>query len=1076
MMKRWIQHIGAVLLVLFCTNCQDEQLEQVGSVGDGEVWATLHFGHRDFDEVKIATRSTLGEIAESRVQDLYMLLFVNDRCVYNNYFGSSTKKETQAEVATAGSECWWVSNRTTEENTSSDDFTADTHGSLFFRAPEVTGGELYLIANANAYTVNISPDLLNTVRTKADLQALTAKLNGDVVTRYGYFPMVGYLDGISIAEDGMTQGGNSNVVVELERLDAKIEVNVKADEGGTSTYNGETVTVNGFIPESWRLMNVPKGAYILENEKGDDDVTGYFNTGILGFETVTEGTHSFSFYMLENRFDVASTATAENAGGGKYIADSDYHKRDVRKKKADGTYLYPLPDDVDGEKNIWEYAPENATYLVVKGYLSMVYPDDVETGNHELGADVTYYIHLGDFISSKNAGVTAVNNYAIERNTHYTYDITIKGVNKIEVEVTLDNEMQSGAVGNIFATQEEVKLFDAHYGQYSYFLNKNQLDETHMSWYVKTPFGEEGSPKLNNGLDSGMEGYTEALKEYDYKWVWFMINSKADEGAVYKMFPGVGKKWNGTDAVKMDETLLDLDQFVQYMRKAASGDVSGIFITKDGVQGVSVTVFVDEYYYEQHPIEGEDSPQDLWKQFVNKPNRLVHILSGSNKSADGESSTTESVITIRQRSIQTAYNTEKVGLLTAWGIETEDEFGLATESTNDDFWFFDEKDAAPTGTYQDYDSNDNGRYNTAGLLGMRGTNVLAWSTILDAASDFPHLRTGYQGLLYGVLLRNRDNDGDGNIDADELRWYVASMGQLNEAYIGELGFFNSDARLYDQNLTSEYAYNDYITYAGASCVAWRRHIVSSTNADVLWAEEGISQTTYREEFGWSGNANKAPYSIRCVRNLGMNYENEADAMAKLKNETEFPAPLIHSYIGDDMGNELADQTATSSSIYYFDLSNVNTNSLRPVASQIPLDPSDEFNDLARPYVMFRTGAVITPSNVEENNDSYYQSLKTYYLDRGETPAEGTMGYRIPNIREAVLMKIHCSPNWWNTSGTMVATFYSKGNLGNEYDFNLTTERKYSWNIGSGFANLRPGWGQNPASSYREVQDWDPLAP
>ncbi len=1090
MMKQWIHYIGGILLALLFANCQDEKMVRTGSVGEKEVWTTLDFGHKDFDKIDIATRSTLGDIAESRVLDLYLYVFVGDRCVYNHYFGDdpNAKKTTREEVVNATEECWYVSNRTTTENTNSDNSTADTHGTLRFRAPDVTDGELYLIANANAYTVNISPDLLNIVRTKQDLQSLTAKLNGDVVTRYGYFPMVGYLDGISITEDGMTQNGNANVVAELVRLDAKIEVKVKANTAGTSTYNGASVTIKDFTPESWQVMNVPKGTYILENTDGNDDVMGYFNTETLGFETSEGGEHSFSFYMLENRFEVSSGMTSTNTGMGKYISDTDYHKRDVRKKDANKEYLHPLPEDDDDERNIWEYAPENATYLILKGYVSMEYPEDVETGTHELGADVTYYIHLGDFVSSKSgqSNAAAINNYAIERNTHYTYSITINGVSNIEVEVTEGTEKQSGATGNIFATQEEAKLFDAHYGQYTYFLTKKQLDGEYMSWYVKSPFGKEGSPKLNNGLDPEDSNYNDALKEYDYKWVWFMINSGTDEGSVYKFFPGTQNQIENIESatITKGKTLLDIDQFVQYMKKAAKGEVTGIFTTKDGVEGVSVTVFVDEYYYEQHPIEGEEAPQDLWKQFVNKPNRLIHILSGSNKSPDGESSITASIITIRQRAIQTGYNINKESLKTAWGIETEDELnalaGLGTlNNTNDDFWFFDGTKTSPTGNTQNYTSQNNGRYNTAGMLGMRSqstaNNSLQWNTILDASIAFPHLKTNYKGLLYGILLRNRDNDGDGYIDADELRWYVASMGQLNEIYIGELGFFSSDARLYEQNLTSEYAAGDKVNYANVECVAWRRHVVSSTGAKVLWAEEGVSTTTYRQEFGWGwGDANYAPYSIRCVRNLGMNYTNEADAAAKLQEETDYPTPLVDYWIGDEDGNRLSNPTITSSSIYYFDLSNVNMNSLRTVPSQIPLDPSDEFNDLARPYTMFRTGKIVSPTGLSAEGNSYYSSLKDTYLDYGLVPTGGTQGYRVPNIREAILMNTYCTNStWWDSKDMMVSTYYSKGLIGNGYDNAITNEKKYSWNIGYDKANLRQNTGP---SSYREVQDWAPFAP
>ena len=84
------------------------------------------------------------------------------------------------------------------------------------------------------------------------------------------------------------------------------------------------------------------------------------------------------------------------------------------------------------------------------------------------------------------------------------------------------------------------------------------------------------------------------------------------------------------------------------------------------------TVFVNEFYYDTNPMNPNDH-DILWKRFVNQPNRLMHILCDSQKSLDEASSATGSVITIRQKSIQTPYNTNNDNLMTAWGCETIDE-------------------------------------------------------------------------------------------------------------------------------------------------------------------------------------------------------------------------------------------------------------------------------------------------------------------------------------------------------------------------------------------------------------------
>ena len=92
-----------------------------------------------------------------------------------------------------------------------------------------------------------------------------------------------------------------------------------------------------------------------------------------------------------------------------------------------------------------------------------------------------------------------------------------------------------------------------------------------------------------------------------------------------------------------------------------SSDTNGVWFR----DRIYVTAFVDEFYYDKHPISGESS-QTLWKDFVNVPNRIMHILCDSRSSFDEESTSTGSVVTIRQRSIQTPYSTTG-DCPTAWG-------------------------------------------------------------------------------------------------------------------------------------------------------------------------------------------------------------------------------------------------------------------------------------------------------------------------------------------------------------------------------------------------------------------------
>lgn len=70
-----------------------------------------------------------------------------------------------------------------------------------------------------------------------------------------------------------------------------------------------------------------------------------------------------------------------------------------------------------------------------------------------------------------------------------------------------------------------------------------------------------------------------------------------------------------------------------------------------------------------------------------------------------------------------------------------------------------------------------------------------WSTYIDynrendyVPADYDYviffMRPGYVSLLYSILQRNRDNNGNGYIDPDEIRWYQAAVEQVFGLYLG----------------------------------------------------------------------------------------------------------------------------------------------------------------------------------------------------------------------------------------------------------------------------------------------------
>ena len=977
------------------------------SVTGEQVWCNFDFSHKSFSQVEINTRAALDIKQESRVLNMFVFLFAEDgNRIYAHYFDKDNKRDTDREVTSADANCWYVY---TQDN-------GYTGGTIRIKAPRATNATLYLVANLDEDMMNISSDLLNTVTDISQIEALNVSLMQSTTSRNGYFPMVARLDGVTVTATSISAS-----TARLERLDSKVTVNVKL-------ANNESL--KAFVPDVCVVRNIPLGSRVANTAStADYDQAGYFDAEVAFDEQTTNSLGNVngatcSFYLLENR-----------ESGNRKNSVSRYHDRDKRIKNADGTY--------NTGSGMWLNAPEYATYIEIHGEIQMEINTE-ETGMQELIGDVVYYIHLGNFKSD-------INNYDVNRNTHYTYNVTINGVDDIRVEVESDVENQSGATGHIYSAIESNFTFDAHYGQRVFTMNAEDLDVQAMTFYVKTPFGREGTPELLEG------GYD--VSDLDYKWVSFLINEVDASTGGYsfnnRVYPGDENQLLISQG--KSERLMNVAQLLDFIKtekakyeeyKAAGfvGQNPSAFLRgSNGKYSINITAFVNEYYYESHPTE---NAAISWKDFVNKPNRLMHILCDTKNSKDEASSVTGSIVTIRQRSIQTPYNLSKGHITTAFGCEVVDE----TRDLNLPFY---ENDNNYRGVNFGNNSNNNGLYNTACLWNLfsngrfkTGNSMEKWSSYLnyevpdESEDSYNHfLRNDKKSMRYSALSRNRDNNGNGFIDADEVRWYIAPLEQLYTLYIGDLGLV-SEAQLYPA------AYGQLPNTQVNGVWQWRNHIVCSnqttiTNAsqyidrywpDMLWAEEGVSVSGYGQE--WSKPAYK---SIRCVRNLGM--ENPTETSIADRN-SNIPDPII---IATDMGG----------GVYKFDLSNVNDKSVRYYTSH-ELIPTDENGESSRTYYGFETYKEFTSYN------SNYADTKELLEMGGSLCPDG---YRMPNVREAAIMSLFCPSSWWGTNEIYCCSYYSHGSLGGNlyYDNGTTT-----WTFMNKYITISGG-----VTSLRCVRDINP---
>lgn len=869
----------------------------------------------------------------------------------------------------------------------------------------------------------VTQEELDAIQDLNSLKTYVMKMSDASVSRGGLFMMTGY------AKDSE---GNTQVVIpgketgettmqatlQFERTDAKVKFVVTTDPNPPT---GKTWKDFSFTPRTWEVKRVPQQSYLLEAESGDYDGAEaiYFNTPAVPFETMTTDPNnanlytggSFVFYMPENKKTPLQSVT-------------DYAQRDA----------WDTGKGLDDNGNrTFTNANANSTYVEMTGTISYV-----DGENDLVNADVRLIVHLG-YVTSRNENAVTPNpnDYNTERNGFYTYNVKVRGVNDIIVEVTNETDNRPGYEGDVVYSTTDIFEFDSHYDRRLIKLNKSAIG-TDMKWSVNTPFsrGIHDATDDDKNIEQNMR---------DYRWVKFAIN--ADYGVDNEHFVKYPGDQNYNDPFPMDESnndksapyytsypnarLLDVNQLIRRLQREAADENSTIFYTDtDGEKKVAISVFVDEHLYFNHPLTNQPGEENrsLWKLTTDKEDRQLHIIAqGSKISPDGNSSVVNSTFTFKQRPISTIFNVDKPELKTAWGLESVMETGRMAK-----------------GSRQYGSSTSNGRKNTLDIiLGPYHTDLVHWTTVL--ATDVHYdLNSDYQDPVHACLMRNRDLNGDNIIQSNEIRWYLAAIDQLTDIYIGELAL-DEKSRLYPSNPADR-----------ENQVRW--HYISSSatnnNAWILWAEEGASRGAHNAE-----NAGSV-FSYRCARNLGL----------KLDAPDDEPEDLIHV-------------TSESGGSYLIDATNLNIKARRSNYEVVPLPAHNERHPVNNlPYAKFRVHAETRPTPTYERvwsggiftgewvisftnaqNWGYFQTNAPY-------PA----GYRIPNQRELLIMTTRMPENAWptytvrNTSGKpnyICQTAFSLDGQGPEYNSNRDG---FLWGASSGVFFLQNNTDEK--GYVRPVQD------
>ena len=920
-----------VIPFLFFAGCQDE--EMFGQRVVEGIPTRVVLGHASLEST-IETRAAQDAEYENRIENIYLFVF--------NAAGGRVDLDRNLF--------------TPSDNLSPDNSNPSLgKGKLEFVCPSLTGAIIVALANVThgdtqtAY--NVTPVELDLIETLDELKAKVMKMDAEAISRGALFMMTGYAKdkagntSINIAGNESGSGG-FECTLQLERTDAKVEVNVTSEKAQSAW------TDFSFRPQTWRVVNVPMQSLILPAEQGDADGDGctYFSTDEDAFETletnetgtVDEG-GGFVFYMPENR---KTPLNAIDVSSG--TAKEQYA---LREKWMTQPHENPSKPGQHVENLSFVNANPNSTYLEITGHLT--YKDE---DGKAVDANTRYYVHLG--YAGQNP-----NDYNTLRNRHYIYTITVRGINNIEVEVE-GGDPRPGHEGDVVISESEVFDFDCHYDRRLITLNIQDVLSEGLGWGVSTIYSN-GIHKISDGEE------TITADMRDYRWIKFAINKEYGvDASNYVKYPG---DLNYDDPFINDGTddqsspyydggeggnypnarLRDINQLLTDLKTDAENSRS--FFESDG--NVAITVFVDENLYTKDPRQ-ENAQENLllWKDCVNKPDRMLHIISEEAKySNDGNSSVVRSIYTFKQKSIRTIYNTES-DVETAWGLEIVME--------GDSRW--------PVGKMSsDIDDMDNGRLNTwkyiedsriqTGLFPWNTRN-LRWTDVLNTDEHYA-LNSDYQDVFYATLMRNRDLDGDNEIDENEVRWYLAAINQLTDIYIGEYAL-DQDARLYPWNpKNGSYPPN------GRGTVYW--HYASSTYDSsqggpyVVWAEEGPSKGNYKT----SSQSNGSNYAYRCLRNLGIPLD-EID-----KEPEDFVQYIFNG------GNT-----------YTFDLSRLDSKALRDY--YVPgAGTYTKHNEKSEHNLPFRKFTVNL--NFNDSRQLNWENYQTY------NPCQSA-GYRVPNLRELLI--------------------------------------------------------------------------
>lgn len=608
----------------------------------------------------------------------------------------------------------------------------------------------------------------------------------------------GQIVNINTAGNVTSDDTNGNAI-RLSRIVSKVKFTIKE-------YKGDGVE-RSFKLANYDIMNIAKNGTLIGSidsnaKKPINNDTGVSNIkGLtLGVNDVdkTTGAEYFEAYLPENLQEAK-----------KVITDQDRAKRE---------------DDNKSNPKEFINAPKYGTYVVLKGK----YEETTKDGS-TITADVTYYVHLGDCSKKPN-------DYNVERNCNYTFNITVAGVNKIIVEAQKDENDQPGAEGVVLKYGNTGKnlTLDSHY-EYMvmrfYQEDIKKLKDSNLGYYYQVyALGKKTEPiNVKNEANPETQEHQKQLNGVDTSWIEFAITSRNNES---KSIYGNENDGRGTpcDYPGKGKTM-DIEKF---LKKLYDNEDNPSFWNEG--KYIDATCFVSENYYSGLS----------WDQYVNNVDkRAFYVANKVWVSKDTRSVYAEAQYGLTQHNIQTFYDVKQAGNVIAYGCETIND----EEGKN----FTDDGIGGTSSNENSYQSKGSDTWNGRENM-KKDLSGLTWDNIKSN-----------KALVKACMSRNRDLNGNGTIDDNEIRWYAPAVNQYIGLWIGE-EVISTEAKLFNKKTTTLSKDND----PGCRML----YYTSTRGINTYFSEEGMA--TNNHDGKWKATL------IRCVRNLQSNDNDEGYAKSPTK--------------------------------------------------------------------------------------------------------------------------------------------------------------------------------------------------